>query len=61
MIECYDCRFYEKFGSVAEDKKVGWCHRFPPIHPVEMNTPGEYDRFPLVNYDDWCGEFECKD
>jgi len=49
---CKECRFYKQYSDVN-----GSCRRFPPIVTNGTQMRGY---FPIVEYDDWCGEFEAK-
>lgn len=55
---CFDCKFFDKINN-----KVGLCKRYPPT--VWGNPPSRDDpnfsmqvNFPMVDADEWCGEFK---
>lgn len=56
--EWYDIGFRRDLDSEI-GKCVGWngkCRRFPPV----MDQDDENQRYPLVSWDDWCGEWTVK-
>lgn len=59
--KCEDCKFWRKFEG-----KNGECHRYAPLpSKIEINTKEDKPRFlgsrwPLTNFDQWCGEFQKK-
>jgi hypothetical protein len=53
---CGECRFSEPSGTGALE-----CHRYAPS--VSVDSPGPVNRnpvWPIVFFNDWCGEFEAK-
>lgn len=52
---CTNCRF-SKIMTVIQ-RLV--CRRYPPGHKVESQTHDSYF-FPIVNNEEWCGEFQAK-
>lgn len=54
---CGNCRFYVPLTYDFDDGDVstnyGECRRFPP-----KIVPAEEQRFPLVDDELWCGEFD---
>ena len=55
MIEmiCINCTYYDQNEMVELGK--GLCKRYPP-QPIQGNL--YKSSFPVVNNQDWCGEFE---
>lgn len=55
---CKNCRFFAPIMYEFDDTELpsdfGECRRFPP-KPV----PAEEQGFPVVEEDNWCGEFGC--
>ncbi len=59
---CGSCKFWERVGTWDGDVVVvGKCHFFPPRH--DSTPPGSSydvlapDIFPLVEEEDWCGQW----
>lgn len=58
---CNACKFWRIFGGNA-----GECHRYAPLpSKIEINTEEDKPRFPgsrwpLTNFDQWCGDFQEK-
>ena len=50
---CLNCKWYVENTGVGPKPVQGHCHRYPA-----KDTPDYRQRFPCVNDDDWCGEFE---
>ena len=57
---CKDCRFFKihiyQFDETSIESDYGSCHRYPP--EVTMDT--DQNGFPMVQKDNWCGEFQQK-
>ena len=50
--QCGVCKFW--LGHFEErGASVGECHRFPPVIPRDEEIEC---RWPIVRYDEWCGE-----
>ena len=61
---CCRCRFYDA-SEKAEDN-VGLCRRYPPkpsgslhVFPDEAGSR-HIGAFPVVDMEDWCGEFNAR-
>ena len=52
---CDKCEYAEQ-----EHETIYSCHRFPPT-PKQNDDGGDYDDFPYVVENQWCGEFSPKD
>lgn len=56
MDKCLNCKFYRK-----QNEEGGNCLRYPPQIFV-VDVPRDHDRvgfrFPEINFDDVCGEWE---
>ena len=48
-VACRGCYYFQ--GRDAHNDDAGFCRRFPPTRPPDLG------RWPLVQPDDWCGEF----
>ena len=70
--KCKTCRYWErversllKLGiSDSKDHTIGECRRHPPtVYPLDKDRKhiDRLNRFPTVEEDCWCGEFELKD
>ena len=53
MMRCDECRFFYLY---FESDKNGECRRHAPI----VRQENVYARWPNINRDKWCGEFEKK-
>ena len=60
---CGSCDYFEHIGDMDRSMD-GWgaCKRFPPVKT--HRTPRDHEssltheaKFPLVNHQEWCGEF----
>lgn len=52
MPKCETCAFIEREpGSDA-----GYCRRYPPV--VVVSEEGEYSAFPVIEVQDFCGEYK---
>lgn len=50
---CENCRYAKLLGHI--ERLI--CRRYPPSIRVEGRSHDSY-YFPIVNADEWCGEFE---
>jgi len=56
---CRDCYFVKRvdegsgYGAYHDYR----CHRFPPTAPIGKTRGFVSHEFPMVQEDDWCGEF----
>jgi len=46
---CDCCKFWDRLS----EEESGWCRRYAP----RPNDGTEVQLWPIVNPDDWCGEF----
>lgn len=58
-LSCFDCRFYDCLFNT----ETGRCRRRSPlIHPTwraeAEDDEWDWAAWPMVHYDDWCGEHE---
>ena len=54
-MKCKDCFFYNKLKYSKDEIERGFCHRFPPTPPEDL----EGVCFAVQTYNDhWCGEFK---
>ena len=53
MKTCTDCKWF----VVNPNPYYGRCHRNPPIFTAQLS---DYGKFPIVNRDEFCGEFKAK-
>ena len=64
---CLDCKYFDEFDepvvhiSAVNVRMVhiGSCHRYPPSHVSDRGTSDEMFWHPTVEWDGWCGEFDC--
>jgi hypothetical protein len=63
---CGECHFFEPLGAqglVAQKVPTGKCRRNAPLPAYlsgVMAVRRDADHWPLVRYDDWCGEFRAR-
>lgn len=52
---CNACRFFDRtaFGRA----NYGHCRRWPPVSVEQQATGLPRGVWPVVGYDDWCGEY----
>lgn len=56
---CMRCRWFARDADDAEnDLDKGTCHRYPPTGCYDQEMEGGVTVWPLVDWVDWCGEFE---
>lgn len=57
--QCSNCRFYSledyEEDGINYEISYGLCRRYPP-----KRIDGTVSGFPVVEYDDWCGEYQKK-
>ena len=64
MSECKSCRFWGSTHRKRLDdpeRTVGFCFRFPPtinFDAFDDHEAAYYTARPVVDDDDWCGEWE---
>lgn len=51
MPKCSTCSFMQ----AEPGADAGYCRRFPPV--VVAADGGEYSAFPVIEHNDWCGEY----
>jgi hypothetical protein len=49
---CEDCHFFE---ANKDDESIGLCRRNPPVGAASIDEKGYW---PVVDIDDWCGEYK---
>lgn len=55
---CGLCRWFSKDEFAKQALVYGQCRRFPPVRGTRENdVAGEPFCWPIVEEDDWCGEF----
>ena len=61
MNECRNCRFFRGRFSRDGIPPHGWCYRYPPktFRCEDFDGRYEHER-PMVQPDDFCGEFQSK-
>lgn len=57
MRTCKDCRWWKETTEGYEEKKIGFCHKLPPMPHPKFHI----GVFPRVIESCWCGEFEAAD
>ena len=69
---CWTCRWWEAAANPPElcqsetGSPVGYCHRWPPLHPQRV-MPGQLNdsfqewRQPTTADEDWCGEWAARE
>jgi len=60
MSNCRQCRFFRAAAPqpAPEDRNSGECRRYPPSPPDLGARTG--NDWPLVQPDDWCGEYQAR-
>jgi hypothetical protein len=56
---CKDCFYWNNKNS--DHPNFGHCLRFPPMVIWESATNDVESYYPKTRYDDYCGEYKCKD
>ena len=52
LVKCEDCRYFIRINY----SELGKGNRYPPT--VVLRTGGGESIFPVIKYEDWCGEFK---
>ena len=65
---CIECFFFRAIPKtdilgehVGEDEDFGECHRYAPRQLCGSGTGFSNDKWPHLQKDDWCGEFQIKE
>jgi len=61
---CENCKFYKTINSSATSTRTeldfGECRKHAPTHHSGVGTGYEKKLFPIVLWNNWCGEYEVK-
>lgn len=54
-MQCKTCKFFDEVNN------FGYCRRYAPRHLSGVGTGFEENKWPEVQPDDWCGEYQFAD